>query len=89
MELTNIKILYNCSRLKIQEHFTVDIKRKDGPEQVYDVTIHNVELNNIWGDFTLTKKGADWVIDNNSNMELDTIKLITGCDILSLNKLDV
>ena|SRR6266850_7263016 len=88
MKSCAINITYNCPRLNKKEQLLLDITQiKNGIEPQYDVVIHHLGRNNIWGEFIVTRKGESWTIDNNTDMELDNISLITGCDLVGLNKL--
>lgn len=84
--MKSINIIYNCPRLKKEEHLLMEFEKlNEGAEGHYDVKIHHVERNTIWGEFKVTRKGDIWIIDNTTTMELDNIPLMTGCDLVGLN----
>jgi len=83
--MKSINITYNCPTLKKEEHLLLELDPLPGSEERYEVKIHHIERNTIWGEFEVTRKGDSWIIDNTTNMELDNIPLVTGCDLVGLN----
>lgn len=88
IESYNLQVRYRCTRLKKDEVFKVQVlKEGEGDELEYTISLHNVELNNLWGSFTIRRHQEEWLVDNDSEFELDTLRLLTGCDIIALNRL--